>query len=156
MGSGPTGPYGKSQTYSKTYHVEKSMHQQDIENGIFHDGHYDINPTAKFLKEMINGNYIGNKHTNLDLPYVITTSGDIIVGRRNGNGSKGLQTPHPTLIGGKDPKVAMAGMLHIHGGKIFSYDSNSGHFKPNIKSMSVANEAFSKLSPILFKKKRGN
>ena len=101
MGSGPTGPYGKSQPFAPTYHVEKTMHQKDIEAGIFHDGHYDKNHTAKKLTEMIHGNYIGDKRTNLDLPYVITTSGDIIVGRRNGNGKDGLATPHPTLIGGK-------------------------------------------------------
>jgi len=89
-------------------------------------------------------------------PNVITPDGDIITERRNGNGKDGLATPHPTLIGGKDPQVAMAGMLHIQGGKIAGYDSNSGHFKPNRKSMHIADEAFGKLNPILFKKKRGN
>jgi len=156
MGSGSNGPYGKSQPYAATYHVEKTMHQRDIEAGIYHDGHYDVNPTAKNLNDMIKGNYIGDKRTNLDLPYVITPDGDIITGRRNGNGRDGLATPHPTLIGGKDPQVAMAGMLHIQGGKIAGYDSNSGHFKPNQKSMHVADEAFGKLNPTLFKKKRGN
>ena len=48
----------------------------------------------------------------------------------------------------------MAGMLHIHGVKNDSYDTNSGHFKPNIKSMPIADEAFKKLPPNLFKKKR--
>ena len=154
MGSGSSGPYGKSQPFASSYHVESSMHKQDIEAGIYHDGHYDKNPTAKNLNDMINGNYIGDKRTNLDLPYVITTNGDIIVGRRNGNGRDGLATPHPTLIGGRNPEVAMAGMLHIHGGKIASYDNNSGHFKPNSQSMSVADAAFSKLPSNLFKKRR--
>ena len=156
MGSGSSGPYGKSQPYSSTYHVEKSMHKRDIDAGIYHDGHYDVNPTAKNLNDMIHGNYIGDKRTNLDMPYVITKDGDIIVGKRNGNGKDGLATPHPTLIGGKDPQVAMAGMLHIQGGKIASYDTNSGHFKPNIKSMPVADAAFEKLPQTLFKRKRGN
>lgn len=79
------------------------MHQKDIEAGIFHDGQYNKNPTAYKLTDMIDGNYIGDKRTNLDLPYVITTSCDTIIGRRNGNGKDGLATPHPTLIGGKDP-----------------------------------------------------
>ena len=35
---------------------------------------------------MINRNYIGNKNANIDMPYVIDTNGNIIVGRRNGNG----------------------------------------------------------------------
>lgn len=155
MGSGSYGPYGKSQPYSSTYHVEKSMHQKDIEAGIFHDGHYDINPTAKNINDMISGNYLGDKNTNLDMPYVVTPNGDIIIGRRNGNGRGGMATPHPTLIGGKDPQVAMAGILHIQGGKIASYDANSGHFKPHIDSMAVADAAFNKLPSVLFKKKRG-
>ena len=37
------------------------MHQKDVEAGIFHDGHYDKNPTAQKLTDMINGNYIGDK-----------------------------------------------------------------------------------------------
>lgn len=132
------------------------MHNKDIEAGIYHDGHYDKNPTAKPLEDMINGNYIGNKSTNMDLPYVITKEGEIIVGKRNGNGRNGLATPHPTLIGGENPEVAMAGMLHIHGGKIAGYDSNSGHFKPNSKSMPIADKAFEKLPKQLFKKTGGH
>ncbi len=160
MGSGYSGNYsgtrGASQPYASTYHVEKTMHQHDIESGVYHDGHYDVNPTAKNLNDMINGNYIGDKRTNMDIPYVIDKNGKIIVGKRNGNGGKGqgLPTPHPTLIGGKDPQVQMAGMLHIQGGKIASYDNQSGHFKPNPKSMSVADEAFGKLPDTLFKKKK--
>ena len=103
--------------------------------------------------DIIHGNYIGDKRTNTDMPYVIDMQGNIIVGKRNGNGKGGLATPHPTLIGGKDPQVQMAGMLHIQGGKIASYDNISGHFKPNPKSMPVADEAFGKLSSKLFKKK---
>ncbi|SDA39010.1 hypothetical protein SAMN02910275_00154 [Butyrivibrio sp. INlla18] len=157
MGSGASGKYtgtsSQSQPYAPSYHVEPKMHQSDIDKGIYHDGKYDKNPTAKNLNEMINGNYIGNKNTNVDMPYVIDMHGNIIIGSRNGNGKNGLATPHPTLIGGKDPEVQMAGMLHIHGGKIASYDNISGHFKPNSKSMTVADEAFGKLSPRLFKKK---
>lgn len=159
MGSGFSGSYtrtsGSSQPYAQTYAVEKSMHKHDIQSGVYHDGHYDINPTAKNLDAMIKGNYIGDKRTNLDIPYVIDTKGNIIVGRRNGNGDRnhGLPTPHPTLIGGKNPKVQMAGILHIQGGKIASYDNQSGHFKPNIQSMGIADETFGKLPKILFKKK---
>lgn len=155
MGSGSSGPYGKSQPYASTYHVEKSMHQHDIKTGIYHDGHYDKNPTATNISDMINGNYLGNKNTNIEMPYVVTKNGDIIVGKRNGNGKGGLATPHPTLIGGKNPEVAVAGILHIHGGKIAKYDTKSGHFKPNIKSMAAADAAFSNLPRTLFKMKRG-
>ena len=111
------------------------MHQKDIKSGVFHDGHYDRNPTAENLKDKINGNYIGDKRTNFEVPYVIDLNGNIIIGRRNGNGrgEGALPTPHPTLIGGKDPKVQMAGILKVSGGKISSYDNNSGHYKPNKK-----------------------
>ncbi len=159
MGSGASGIYGSgsggSQPYAPSYHVVKSMHEQDIKKGTYHDGHYDKNPTAKNINDMINGNYIGNKNTNIDMPYVIDMKGNIIVGKRNGNGRDGAPTPHPTLIGGKDPQVQMAGIVHIQGGKIASYDSQSGHYKPNSKSMKVADEAFGKLPASLFKRKKG-
>ena len=156
MGSGAGGSYGGgsgSQPYAPSYHVEKSMHEQDIQNGTYHDGHYDKNPTAQNINDMINGNYIGDKRTNIDMPYVIDLDGNIILGRRNGNGKGGAPTPHPTLIGGTDPQVQMAGIVHIQGGKIVSYDNQSGHYKPNAKSMHVADEAFGKLPSTLFKKK---
>ena len=78
------------------------------------------------------------------IPYVITLDGKVIIGSRNGNGRIGLPTPHPTLIGGLDPKVRMAGILDIRGGKIYSYDDRSGHYRPNILSMKWADEAFAK------------
>lgn len=158
MGSGSSGPYGGgstgSQPYAPSYHVESSMKKHDIETGVY-KGIYTKNPTAKKLTDMINGNYIGNKTTNESgLPYVIDMNGNIIVGKRSGNGRGlgALPTPHPTLIGGNDPQVQMAGLLKIGGGKILSYDNNSGHYKPNAKSMSVADEAFSKLPATLFSK----
>jgi len=159
MGSGAGGSYGGggggSQPYAPSYHVVENMHKQDIKNGTYHDGHYDKNPTAQNINDMINGNYVGNKNTNIDMQYVIDMDGNIILGRRNGNGRDGAPTPHPTLVGGKDPQVQMAGIVHIHGGKIASYDNQSGHYKPNEKSMQVADEAFGKLPSTLFKKKKG-
>lgn len=104
---------------------------------------------------MIYGNYIGNKNTNeKGLLYVIDKDGNIIVGKRNvnGRGKDAKPTPHPTLIGGKDSKVKMAGLIEIRGGKIYDYNNLSGHYKPNIKSMDAANKAFSKLSKSLFHK----
>ena len=57
----------------------------------------------------------------------------------------------PTLTGGENPKVKIAGILHVENGKIVSYDHMSGHFKPNIKSVKEADKAFSKLTCCLFK-----
>jgi hypothetical protein len=73
------------------------------------------------------------------MPYVITKNGDIIWGRRNGNGKTGLP---PTLIDGHNPDVTMAGMLRINSEKIATYDAHSGHFKPNKKSTPVAHTTF--------------
>jgi hypothetical protein len=160
MGSGYGGSYigtdGGSQPYAYSYSVEPHMHRIDIEKGICHDGQYEKNPTAEKIEDLINGNYIKNKQYNPgEVPYVIDMDGNIIIGLRNGNGREGLPTPHPTLIGGKSPEVRMAGMVTIRGGKIISWDNQSGHYKPNIKSMSVADEAFGKLPTTVFRKKRG-
>ena len=50
-------------------------------------------------------------------------------------------------------RVKISRIVHIQGGKIASYDNQSGHYKPNAKSMHVADEAFGKLPSTLFKKK---
>ncbi len=137
--------HGNSQPYRKKYSVYGKMMKKDIKNGVYDvKTGYKKNPTAQNLGKMINGNYIVNKHFNKKVPYVITTNGEVIIGSRNGNGKtlSRLPTPHPTLIGGKDPKVRMAGMLDIRGGKIYSYDNQSGHYRPNIKSMKWADKAF--------------
>lgn len=159
MGSGRSGLYsgtnGGSQPYAASYCVETKMHQYDINNGTYHDGHYDVNPTSVRLTDKIRGNYIGDKNTNFKMPYVIDMNDNIIIGKRNGNGrdKNSLPTPHPTLIGGKNPQVQMAGILEIRGGKIYKYDNNSGHYKPSMESMPVADRIFGKLDSILFYKK---
>ncbi len=156
MGSGYgnlyTGTAGGSQPYAPYCHVDRVMHRKDVETGVYHDNRYDKNPTAQTLTSMVHGNYIGDKHTNIKIPYVIDMEGNIIVGKRNGNGraANALPTPHPTLIGGKDPSVQMAGILDIRGGKIYSYDNQSGHFKPNPKSISKADESFKRLPKQVF------
>lgn len=137
--------HGNSQPYRKRYSVYAKMMKKDIKYAVYDVTiGYKKNPTAQNLGKMVNGNYIVNKHYNKKVPYVITTKGEVIIGSRNGNGKSPskLPTPHPTLIGGKDPKVRMAGMLDIRGGKIYSYDNQSGHYRPNIKSMKWADKAF--------------
>ncbi len=158
MGSGRSGNYngtsGSSQRYARTYKVCSDMKKWDISRGIYTKKNgYTKNPTAVRLKDKIKGNYIGDKHTNMQVPYVITPKGDIIIGKRNGNGKAGLPTPHPTLIGGKNPKVMCAGILEISGGKIKSIDVRSGHYKPNVKSLPKAKEIFENLPKNLFHRK---
>lgn len=137
---------GQSQPFQEEYSVYSKMLKKDIKHGVYDPNHggYKINPTSKLLTEMLNGEYIIGKGITLSLPYVIDTNNNIVVGKRNGNGRNGVQTPHPTLIGGIDPKVKMAGMLHIKNGKISSYDDRSGHYRPNKESMKYADAAFLK------------
>lgn len=159
MGSGISGLYtgtrGASQLYAKYYNVMPDMHISDEEKGISINNFYTKNPTAQNILEMIHGNYLGNKRTNGLMPYVIDMHSNIIVGKRNGNGitSKDLPTPHPTLIGGKNPQVQCAGMIDIRGGKLYSFNNQSGHYKPNIKSLKLAEKIFSKLPNNIFHKK---
>ena len=156
MGSGVTGNYhgtygsDTSQPYRSTYGVTPDMKDYDIRTGVYHDGHYDKNPTANNINNLINGQYIRNKRTNGSFTYVIDEKDNLIIGKRNGNGSKGARTPHPTLVGGSNPKVKMAGMVEIRSGKIYSYDNQSGHFKPNEKSMKIADKIFNKLPKKVF------
>lgn len=159
MGSGNSSGYSKgnggAQEYARSYHVDKPMLEADKKRGTYHDGHYDKNPTAEDLQDKVKGDYIGDKNFTMVLPYVVDLKGHIIVGRRNGNGKgrDALPTPHPTLTGGKDPQVGVAGMLDIRNGKIYNYDNQSGHYKPNVKSMPAADEAFKKLPPSVFSPK---
>ena len=62
--------------------------------------------------------------------YVVDTNGNIIIGSRAGQ-----HMPHPTLVGGQNPSVQGAGIIDIRGGKIFSIDNASGHFKPDASSL---------------------
>ncbi len=140
--------HGHSQPYQEQYSVYAKMMKKDIMSGVYNpsgDG-YDMNPTAKTLDSIYDGVQIFGAKGQMTIPYVITTEGHVVIGKRNGNGRgpDAKPTPHPTLIGGVDPKVKMAGMLTIKDGKILSYDNMSGHFRPNKKSMKWADEAFEK------------
>ena len=66
MGSGSSSSYsgGGSQPYAPSYHVTPEMKQYDINNGTYHDGKYDKNPTARKLVDAINGDYF---YSSLDI-----------------------------------------------------------------------------------------
>lgn len=135
-----------SQPYSATYHVDGKMQNLDKKLNVYKSNGYEINPTAKKLIDKVNGDYIGDRRTNMIVPYAIDAKGNVIIGKRNGNGrgAGALPTPHPTLIGGKDPVVIVAGMLDIRNGKIYSYNNMSGHYKPNKKSLKDVEKIFAK------------
>lgn len=141
--------HGQSQPYQSLYSVYAKMVKLDIKIGVYKPdkGGYTLNPTAEKLDDRFDGKLIRPSRGDLIFTYVIDKDGDVIIGKRNGNGRRStgaLPTPHPTLVGGLNPKVRMAGILHIKDGKIVSYDNQSGHYRPNIKSMKIADEAFKK------------
>lgn len=163
MGSGGSGPYsgtgGGSQAYADSYHVvdkeiSKDKKDPDIYNpktGYFH------NPTATKIQDAANGNaiYIDGKKPNGPITYVLDKSDNIIIGKRKNPNDSSKRSPHPTLIGGKDPQVQCAGMITFKNGKIYSYDNSSGHFRPNSKSLPKVKAALDKLykeNPNLFDK----
>lgn len=77
--------------------------------------------------------------------YVVNINGDVIFGKRfNPNDSNG-RAPPPTLIGGKDPQVQCAGMIRIEKGRIVWYNNDSGHFRPNARSLEVMDNAMREL-----------
>ena len=72
-------------------------------------------------------------------------AGNIIIGTRAGQ-----RMPHPTLIGGVNPRVRGAGIIDIRGGRIYSVNNASGHFRPGAGSLDAARESFGKLPPSAF------
>ncbi|MBQ7266489.1 MAG: hypothetical protein IJS61_10410 [Firmicutes bacterium] len=164
MGSGSKGPYGSSggsgsQPFAPTYHVVDEMMKRDkADSDIYNPSTgYPKNPTAKNIVDSIVHEHIeiSDKIPNGPITYVMDESGNIIIGKRSNPVNPNKRSPHPMLIGGKDPKVQCAGMIRFNKGKILSIDNQSGHFRPNSKSMDKVYEALKKLyeiSPKVFAK----
>ena len=125
------------------------MQDKDIEMDVLIDGVYIKNPTAQKMSNLIKpgSNYVGNSKMNGQFMYVVDVDGNIIIGSRAGQ-----HMPHPTLIGGSNPTVQGAGIIEIRGGKIYSVDNASGHFKPSIDSLINVESAFEQLPSNVFHK----
>jgi hypothetical protein len=81
--------------------------------------------------------------------------GNIIFGKRYNPNNPDKRAPHPTLLGGKDPQVQCAGIIVFRKGRILSVDNQSGHFRPDIKSLGKVDAALQKIynnNPNLFDK----
>ena len=127
----------------KTWGVDPTMRVADKARGVIVNGRYLVNPTAKNLAGLLtDSGKVGGKRMSGRFMYVVNTAGDIIVGTRAGR-----HMPHPTLIGGANPQVRAAGIVDIRGGRIYSVNNASGHFKPGAGSLSAAKEAFRRLLP---------
>ena len=123
------------------------MFADDEAAGVLKNGSYVKNPTAKNITEYISetSNYLGSKQMNGQYMYVIDMDNNIIIGTRSGQ-----RMPHPTLVGGYNPCVQAAGIVEIRGGKIYSVNIESGHFKPSNDCLSIVEELFEKLPKKLF------
>lgn len=160
MGSGNKGLYsgtrGSSQPYAPTYSVMPDMRKKDIKEGIYDENRgYPHNPSAIELFSSMKNNvvYLDGKKANGLYTYVVNENGKLIFGKRNNPDDPTKRSPHPLLIGGKDPKVQCAGMIDIRNGKIFNVNHNSGHYKPNEKSMEVVEKILSSLPKQAFSRK---
>ncbi len=144
-GNGYSGTRGGSQPYASKYGVvpqllNKDKGDPDIyskENGYFK------NQTATKLEDDISGNNVtlDGARENGDYTYVMDESGDIVFGKRNNPNDSRKRSPHPTLVGGKNPQVQCAGMINFRNGKIYSVNTDSGHYRPNIKSLEKVDTA---------------
>ncbi len=154
MGSGSKGPYGSSsgggsQPYAPTYHVVKDMMEADKKDPNIYNPTkgYFKNPLAATVQDDVNNGQIQmNGHSaHGTFPYVLTESGDIVFAKRFNPNNSHSRSPHPTLVGGKDPQVVCAGMIHMEKGRIVWYNNDSGHFKPNAKSLDAVDKAMTAL-----------
>lgn len=163
MGSGPGGNYSSSrsswnsQPYSSRYSVISSEHAKDVKNNYIYNKltGYNKNPTATNFEEAIKNNnvYFEGHKANGKYTYVLTTGGELVFGKRASK-EQGKRSPHPSLVGGKNPKVKMAGMIDVRNGKVYDVDANSGHYRPNIKSLSkVEDMLYNKYGNSIFSKK---
>ena len=147
---------GDSQRYAPQYSVVEKMRERDRKsNAIWSDeaGYYK-NPSAANLEECVSGNSIVYKgvKANGKMTYVVDLEGNLIFGKRVNPINPRARSPHPMLIGGKDPQVRMAGMIEFRGGKIYAIDNDSGHYRPPGKSLEAAEEALSRLPKEVFHK----
>lgn len=153
MGSGISGSYSgtilKSQSYASSYSVTPDLLENDKKDPDIYDSNdgYFKNPSATNLEESIMGDsvYIDGKKAHGIMTYVMDEKGNIIFGKRINPNNPQKRAPHPTLIGGVDPKVQCAGMITFSKGKIVAVDNKSGHYKPNIKSLDAVDSAIEKI-----------
>jgi len=163
MGSGANGSYGSggsgSQPYAPSYHVvEQELLNDKKDPNIYNkQTGYFKNPLAASIQDsIVNGQVqMNGRSAHGTYTYVMDSSGNIIFGKRYNPNNSNSRAPHPTLIGGKDPTVQCAGMIHFDKGRITWFNNDSGHFRPNSKSLEKVETAMNKLqntNPNIFSK----
>ncbi|WP_148362961.1 hypothetical protein [Olsenella massiliensis] len=66
------------------------------------------NPTAVNAHDSVSDGVLVNhaeKPTDNHYTYTVKENGELVIGERNGTGKDGKTTPHPTLVGGREPRV---------------------------------------------------
>uniref|UniRef100_A0A7C9JD95 Uncharacterized protein n=1 Tax=Muribaculaceae bacterium Z82 TaxID=2304548 RepID=A0A7C9JD95_9BACT len=160
MGSGTSGLYagtaGSSQPYAESYGVVPEMHKRDRDDENIWSGSegYAKNGTATDLEKSIKDGkvYVAGNPIHGRIIYVINMQGEMIIGKRNNPNDPSARSPHPMLIGGKNPQVRMAGMIEFKNGKIFDFDNDSGHFRPPRQSEIEVRKVFDRLPNEVFHK----
>jgi len=84
-----------------------------------------------------------------EVMYVITEDYRLVIAARSGHQR---DLPHPTLIGGIDPRALSAGLVEFANNRIKKVKINaSGHFRPNsLSSVEVSMALFGRLPPNVF------
>lgn len=132
----------------KLFGVDPATTTADAAAGVLNNGSYIKNPSAKNLTSLLtDSGKIGSKEMSGKFMYVVENNDEIIIGTRAGQ-----RMPHPTLVGGVNPQVYAAGIVDIRGGRIYSIDNASGHFKPGPEALKAAERAFNRLPLGAFRK----
>ena len=133
---------------SKMRGVDELMRRRDRQSGFIVNNTYRKNPTAADIKSLIsNKGKIGVKEMSGQYMYVIDGKNNIIIGTRAGE-----RMPHPTLIGGTNPRVQAAGIVEIRGNTIYSVNNASGHYKLPNSTLRISEKYFSQLPQSAFSK----
>lgn len=146
MGSGSYGySSGDSQDYAQVYAVCPDMLEQDRKDPDIYDSvhGYFRNPTVfEISADFANGGAFrhmtrsgNNVRIDGTVMYVLTITGKLLAGFRLNPNDANKHAPHPTLIGGLNPRVQCAGIMSFRAGKIQWINANSGHYKPSRKSL---------------------
>ena len=153
MGSGSGGNHGGtgggSQPYAERYHViSKELNKDKKDPDIYSkENGYFKNPSATKLGSSISDDRVllDGEKAHGTYTYVLDKNGNIVFGKRVNPNDGRKRAPHPTLIGGKDPTVQCAGMIEFKKGRIVSVNNNSGHYRPNSKSMDKVDKALKRI-----------
>jgi hypothetical protein len=141
-------------------HVDPRMYAGDVRaGGIVENGAYRKAETANISRVTSTSGLTQQGRLRVpgssqaprgsSLMYVVDENGAVTISKRAGQ-----RLPHPTLVGGRDPRVQAAGMVEFDGkGRILRISNGSGHFKPGSATLARAQKAFSQLPPSAFSPK---